>query len=509
MACTTMLVLALVQAAVTYAQPPVVNIGSKRFTESYILGEILQGVANRSTEVRAVHKPGLGNTGIVFAALRNGAIDLYAEYTGTIAHELLKNPELKDLEALNRALDPLGLVVLVQLGFNNTYAMAMREDDAEKRAITKISDLHRHADLRFGLSQEFIHRKDGWPAVVATYVLNQVPRGLDHGLAYEALAAAQVDVIDMYSTDAKQVRYRLRMLVDDRNVFPGYDAVILARKDLQARAPKTWEALKSLSGALGARKMTQLNAEAELGGRSFQAVAQEFLAGQAPTQEERGTSQGRFLAALLAPDLIRLTGQHLLLVGVSLAFAVVVGIPLGVWADRSARARRSILAVVAMVQTIPSLALLAFLIPVMSSIGTGPALVALFLYSLLPIVRNTVSGLQDIPFALRESALAMGLSGWQRLHIIELPLSIRSILAGIKTSAVLNVGTATIAAFIGAGGLGERIASGLALNDNALLLAGAIPAAVLALLVQACFDLAERHALSPGLKIATTGQGPR
>jgi osmoprotectant transport system permease protein len=219
--------------------------------------------------------------------------------------------------------------------------------------------------------------------------------------------------------------------------------------------------------------------------------------------------QDRFLAMLLAPDLARLTGQHLLLVGISLGFAILIGIPLGIWADRAPTVGRVILALVAVVQTIPSLALLAFLIPVMSSIGTGPALVALFLYSLLPIVRNTVSGLQDIPFALRESALAMGLSRGTRLRIIELPLAARSILAGIKTSAVVNVGTATIAAFLGAGGLGERIASGLALNDNALLLAGAIPAACLALLVQAGFDLSERYALSPGLRVASLGQRPR
>jgi len=245
--------------------------------------------------------------------------------------------------------------------------------------------------------------------------------------------------------------------------------------------------------------MTALNAEAELNGRTFAAVADSFL-DPAKASGSAATARPGIIDALFASDLGRLTAQHLFLVLISLAAAIAVGIPLGVWAARHRRARRTILGTVAVVQTIPALALLAFLIPLMSAIGTGPALVALFLYSLLPIVRNTLSGLQDIPEGLRESAVALGFSGRDQLRLIELPLATRAILAGIKTSAVLNVGTATIAAFIGAGGYGERIASGLALNDNALLLAGAIPAAALALAVQAAFDLVERWCLPRGLE---------
>jgi osmoprotectant transport system permease protein len=486
------------------AAQPSVQVGSKRFTESYILGEILAQTATRAGEVRAHHKPGLGNTGIVFSALRAGAIDLYPEYTGTIANELLADPTLTELGALNRALAPMGLVAFAPLGFNNTYALAMREEEAQRRNITRLSDLRGHGELRYGLSQEFMSRKDGWPAVSAAYGLDATPRGLDHGLAYEALAGAQVDVIDLYSTDAKQVRYRLRVLLDDRHVFPAYQAVILARSDLRARAPATWQALEALADRLNEPRMTALNAEAELQGRSFREVAEGFLG--VPSNGSSALARAgphRFLDALFAPALGRLTTEHLYLVLISLAAAVAVGVPLGVCADRSTGLRRVILTAVAIVQTVPALALLAFLIPIMSSIGTGPALVALFLYSLLPIVRNTVSGLQDIPSTLRESALALGFSARARLVLIELPLAARSILAGVKTSAVLNVGTATIAAFIGAGGYGERIASGLALNDNALLLAGAAPAAAMALLVQAAFDLAERYCISPGLRLTS------
>jgi osmoprotectant transport system permease protein len=137
-------------------------------------------------------------------------------------------------------------------------------------------------------------------------------------------------------------------------------------------------------------------------------------------------------------------------------------------------------------------------------IGTLPALIALFLYSLLPIVRNTYSGLQDIPAYLRESAFALGLPAAVRLRRIELPLASRAILAGVKTAAIINVGTATIAAFIGAGGFGERIVTGLALNDHGVLLAGAIPAAALALLIQGLFELLDRWLVPTGLRAAPT-----
>jgi osmoprotectant transport system substrate-binding protein/osmoprotectant transport system permease protein len=157
---------------------------------------------------------------------------------------------------------------------------------------------------------------------------------------------------------------------------------------------------------------------------------------------------------------------------------------------------------VGVLQTVPALALLAFLITLMGTIGTAPAVVALFMYALLPIVRNTASGLTDLPPPLRESAQALGLSPIAQLWRVELPLASRSILAGVKTSAVIAIGTATIAAFIGAGGYGERIVAGLAVNDTAMLLAGALPAAVLALGVQWVFELMEHWVVPAGLRLS-------
>ncbi len=482
-----------------------VNVGSKRFTESYILGEIIAQTARRTGEAPTTHQQGLGNTAIVFAALRNGAIDLYPEYTGTVAFELLGRSQGADLNELNRILGQNGLGVAVPLGFNNTYALAMTEKRAAGLAIRTLSDLAHHASIKLGLSQEFLNRKDGWPALQAAYALEARPRGLDHGLAYEALAAGQVDVIDVYSTDAKITRYGVRILEDDRRFFPGYDAVVLYRLDFPQRFPRSWAAVKTLEGRITAPRMAAMNAQAELDGRPFTEVARDFVerpqnTGSSARVERASRS---FLRVLFGPDLARLTLEHMALVLAALFPAVAVGVPLGICAAYSRRAGRWILAAVGLLQTIPALALLAFLITLMGTIGSGPAIVALFLYALLPIVANTGSGLADIPLPLRESAHALGLPWMARLRRIELPLASRNILAGVKTSAVICVGTATIAAFIGAGGYGERIVAGLAVNDTLMLLAGAVPAAVLALMVQWGFDGLERWLVPAGLRLST------
>jgi osmoprotectant transport system permease protein len=465
------LALLLLFAAAAEAQS--LKVGSKRFTESYILGEIVARAA------KGEHKPGLGNTGIVLAALKAGSIDVYPEYTGTIAKEILKLEGDPSLAEINRALATQGLQAGIPLGFNNGYALAMRDE----RAVSRISELKSQPALRFGLSQEFIARADGWPGLKSAYALPQQPTGLDHGLAYEAIAAGRIDVMDVYTTDAKIERYGLRVLQDDRRYFPRYDAVLLYRADLP---PAALQSLKALEGRIDERAMMRMNAAAELEGRSFASAAGLFFG-------EGAGEKRSFLGTLLGADFLRLTLQHLVLVGVSLAASIALGIPLGIAAARWPRFSRLILGAVGVIQTIPSLALFAFLIAIVGTIGVVPALIALFLYALLPIVRNTHSGLTHAASGPVRAALALGRAPPQVLRLVELPLALPSILAGVKTAAVISVGTATIAAFIGAGGYGERIASGLALNDNVMLLAGAIPAAALALLVEALFELGERR----------------
>ncbi len=487
---TILVVLLLVSLAAraAAADEPALRVGSKRFTESFILGEIVTQTA-RLAGAQAIHEPGLGNTAILVQALEAGSIDVYPEYTGTIAREILGSDANLTLAQINEQLRARGLAASVALGFSDTYAIGLRRAYAERHGIRRISELARVPDLRLGFSHEFLGRRDGWPGLKAAYALPQAsPRGLDHGLAYEALAAGEVDAIDLYSTDAKIARYDIMVLDDDRGYFPRYDAVLLHGIEVPARHPKAWAAIARLAGRIDAPTMIRLNGEAELGHRDFASIAAGFVAGGAP-----GAPPARGLwGALFAPDFGRLLGEHVALVVASLIAAIVVAVPLGIVAARSRAVAQPVLVAVGVIQTIPSLALLAFLIPLTGTIGVWPAVIALFLYALLPIVRNTHAGMTGVPPGLREAARALGLRPWAALRLVELPLAAPTILAGVKTAAVINVGTATIAAFIGAGGFGERIAQGLALNDHVVLLAGAIPAAALALAFHAFFEGLER-----------------
>ena len=463
-----------------------VVVGSKRFTESYLLGEIVRQTLI-AQELSAEHRQGLGNTGILEQALSSGAVDVYPEYTGTIVRELLKRQGNPSLAELNEWLAPRGLKAAVPLGFNNTYALAMTESRAAALGVSSISDLlgPKAQGLRLGLSHEFLERGDGWQALKTAYKLQQASaNGLDHGLAYEAIRAGTVDLIDIYSTDAKVGRYGLRVLHDDLGFFPKYDAVLLMRAALDP-AP-----LASLTGRIDSAAMIAMNAQVELDGQSFAAVAKQFVDGGAALS---GRAPQSLMQRLFAPDFARLAGQHLMLVFGSLAIALAVGVPFGVIAWRWPRSAGWVLGVVAVLQTVPSLALLAFLIALLGSIGFVPALIALFLYALLPIVRNTHAGLQGVPAGLAQAALSLGLTNAQSLREVQLPLALPTLMAGVKTAAVINVGTATMAAFIGAGGFGERIVAGLAVNDSGAMLAGALPAAALALIVQGVFDLVERR----------------
>jgi osmoprotectant transport system permease protein len=321
-------------------------------------------------------------------------------------------------------------------------------------------------------------------------------RGLHHDLAYRALEDGSIAATDLYSTDAEIAYYKLRVLEDDRRCFPEYRAVFLYRADLASRAPAVVDAIRALEGRIDERRMIAMNRAAKLDRVSESQVAAAFLTEQFSVRPANATSSDDSRWRRIA----KYTRQHLTLVGISLAAAIVTGVPLGVLAQRTPRVGgQAILGFLGVIYTIPSLALLVFMIRPLG-IGTRPAIVALYLYSLLPIVRNTHAGLQGIPAPLRESAMALGLPAFARLRLIELPLALGAILAGIKTAAIINVGTATLGALIGAGGYGEPILTGIRLDNFPLIFEGAIPAAVLALLVQAGFEAVERFALPRGLR---------
>lgn len=477
------------------ASGPTLRIGSKRFTESYILAEIVAELA-RKDGLTVSHERGLGGTAVTYRALEDGAIDLYPEYTGTLDETVAKTGTA-EIAKLREALAAHDIVVSDSLGFENTYALATSRAAAARFGLAKVSDLSAHRDLKFGVSHEFAGRSDGWPGLSTRYGLPADPgSALDHALAYEALKRGTIDVTDVYTTDAKIARYDLQVLEDDKDFFPPYEAVLVHRRDAMTRFPALAHLVEGLRGRIDADTMRKLNARVELDGVTPERVASDFVAG---VPVVRGPPASRSLVGGLAASIARHGPRHLELVVGSLLFAALLGVPLGIFAFRQKRFGALVLGTTGVVQTIPSLALFCFMIPLLG-IGPVPALAALSLYGLLPIVRNTHAGLSSIPSELREAAVALGLSPAERLVHVELPLASRTILAGVKTSAVVAVGSATIAAFIGAGGFGEPISTGLALNDVPTILEGALPAAGLALVVQGAFALLERALIPAGLR---------
>ncbi len=483
-----LILMSMVLGQVALAQTVVV--GSKKFTESYVLGEIAKQVLT-DAGLKVEHKKGMGATGIVWTALKDGGITLYPEYTGTVSEEILKQPGI-DRPTMEKELAKDGVGMSPDLGFNDAYGLVMTKSQATKLGIVKISDLKVHPELTAGITPELLKRKDGWGPLTAKYGLKlKDVRGIDHALGYAALFAGQVDIKDCYTTDAEIKKYDLVVLQDDLHFFPLYRAVFLYRLNAPPQAIK---AIASLAGKIDEAHMIAMNA---VGGESADYAKAASLFFAKPNQKSVPSVAEESLVA----QTIRLTEKHLELVGISLLLAILVGIPLGIVASKPGALSSVVLGTAGVIQTIPSLALLSLLVPIaFFGISERTAIAALFLYSLLPIVRNTAVGISTIPAGLKESAEALGLEPSARLRKIYLPMALPTILAGIKTSAVINVGTATLAALIGAGGLGEPIVSGLSINNNQIILQGAIPAAVLAILVQLAFDGIDRLLVPRGLR---------
>ena len=481
------------------------KIGSKKFTESIILGEIVSGLA-RSTETSATHYQELGGTRLVFEAMLSGEIDVYPEYTGTVLKEIFADQPLESDAQLRAALEKKGVSMSQPLGFNNTYAIGMLRSRAAELGIEKVSDLGRHPDLKFGVSNEFLDRGDGWPSLLQHYGLTlENIKGLDHDIAYRQLSSGTIDAIDVYSTDAKIKALDLAVLKDDREFFPAYDAVVLYRTDLIQRFPRIVESLKKIEGKISEDAMSTMNNRVELEGKTENRIASEFL------NDEIGLKLKVKAKDSLLVSIMKRTIEHLDLVRRSLIPAILLGIPIGIFAQRSAFLGQLVLGLIGIFQTIPALALLVLVMPLVTmmggqtlGVGSLSAVIALFLYSLLPIVRNTFAGFDGIENQYTESATALGLSSGYRLLNIDLPLAMRSIIAGIKTAAVMNVGFAALGALIGAGGYGQPILTGIRLANNNLILQGAIPAAALAVIVQLLFEVAERWVVPKGLRLKPT-----
>lgn len=475
------------------------KFGAKAFTESVILANVAKFLC-QATGVEIEPVAELGGTQVLWSALRTGEVDVYPEYTGTIRQEILRDRELVGFEALSEQLRSMGIGMTKPIGFNNTYALGVSRETADRYGLKKLSDLSRYPELSYGFSNEFIDRGDGWPSLKAVYKLHSGEvQGLEHALAYRALDSGEVDVIDVYTTDPNIRKYDLMLLEDDLSHFPEYEAIYLYRIELEKNLPQVVDRLHQLGGRLSNDEMLVLNEEVELNRKTEKAVAANFV------EREFGV-QAEVVKKNLWQRILKSTQEHLFLVLTSLFAAMIVGVPAGIIAAKANLPGQIILGLAEIVQTIPGLALLVFMGVVLvrfnlPSIGALPVILALFLYSLLPIIRNTKAGLEEIPQQIIESATALGLGWWPRLKLIELPLATPLILAGIKTTAVINVGYAALGGLVGAGGYGQPIMTGLRLNSESHMLEGAIPAAILALLVKWTFEWVELWVVPKGLRL--------
>lgn len=515
-----MLVLILTAPAWAQESGKAVVIASKNFPENRILAEIMAQLIERRTDIPVVRRNNLGATRVIYSALRSGKIDLYPEYTGTgwSIHLKIKDKIQDPLRAYTHVAEQFrkrfGIAWLQPFGFSNTYVLGVSEAFAKRHKLSTISDLRTIKDtVRAGFSHEFKNRADGYKGLSQHYQFKiKELKAMEHGLAYAAIEANEIDVIDAMSTDGKLLKYQMRLLKDDKSFFPPYHCAPVVRMDTLKRHPRLRDLLNELAYRIDEQTMSQLNYQVEERHRSYEDVARQFLsdtglikAGQASNLTHSGRRGLLQVFWSRRHKTLKRALDHMLLTVAAMLLAIAVAVPLAIVLTRNSQWSFLVLGSAGVVQTIPSLALLAFLIP-LPGLGLGPrsAIVALFIYALLPILRNTYTGIRDVDPELCEAALGMGLTNMQILSKIELPLATRAIMAGIRTATTISIGIATLAAFIGAGGLGDPIVTGLQLNDTGLILSGAVPAALLALVVDGLLGLVENALAPKGLELLSS-----
>lgn len=508
-----------------------IRIGAKNFTESAILAELMAQTIEAHTELNVELRTGLGGTMICWAALLAGEVDIYAEYTGTGWATILgqtdkvTDPLRTYFEVQRRCRDEHDVRWLEPFGFNNTYALAMREELAQELGITRISDLLRHQHtVRAGFGFEFGSRNDGYPGLAATYGLNLANmRTVEHALAYEAIQSGAIDLMDAYSTDGKLLRFKVRVLEDDRRFFPPYNAAPMVRGATLRRHPEIVGALAKIAFQLTDLDAQALNYIVEADGIDAKDAARAFLEVQqvvAGKLESAKKAREALLAVRKSPPkpgsvattrpgfvelaatkwqlILSLLGQHLWMVLIAVLSATLISVPLGIAITTRRKLRQALIGTAGVLQTIPSVALLVFMIPVLG-MNRDAAIAALVLYAILPILRNTYTGISGVDPELIDAARGMGMRPRELLRRVQLPLALPTIMAGIRTSAVISVGVATLAAFIGAGGLGQLIVEGLYLNYGAMIWLGAIPAAGLAIATDQMLGIVQTKLRSPGI----------
>ena len=505
---------ALVDPSLTFSSSNqnTIVVGSKNFMENRLLAEMFAQLIESRTKVTVERRLGLAGTQVCFEALKTGGIDLYPEYTGTGLVTILGQEASKSSrETLNRVraefLARWNLWWISPLGFENSYALALPRKQAQTLHLRTISDLTKvSSSMKAGLGYEFVQRADGYPGLQQVYGLQfKEIATMQQSLKYQATDSGDVDVLDVYTTDGRLAIYDFVVLEDDLHFFPPYEAAALARGETLERIPELGSTLTLLTNALDAKLMRKLNLRIQEQGEPIEHVARDALTilGLLDQPRVKSTSAetanlGRYIWQYRSSLFLRI-GEHVGLAGVALFFGILIAVPMGLLLERNRALAEPVIRLIGMSQTIPSIALLAFMIPLFG-VGALPAIVALWIYSIFPILRNTYSGLRDAAPTAVEAAKALGMTEWQTLSWVRLPLAAPVIMAGVRTSAVITVGTATLAAFIGAGGLGVPIVSGLQLADTTIILSGALPAAGLALVVDGGLGLVERWVQPKGLE---------
>ena len=495
------------------ANSKTITVGSKQFSESVTLSEMIAILLEENYNFNVVRKHALGGTQVAFEALKNGAIDVYPEYTGTGYVMILKESGLTNADKIHSHLsttfkENYGIIWSAPLGFNNTYAIAVKKDDERFDDIKTMSQLS-ESKLNYNLAApyEFMERKDGYPSMEKAYQFGLPQsriKSMEAGLMYPAIKKGSVDAILCYSTDGKIKGSNLRLLKDNKSFFPPYEVAYIIREKTYNKYPDLRAAVNLLENSITEDEMIELNYLVDGEKQEASTVARNFLI-------EKGLIEGDLTESKMDKGflsytwqkrfyLLKIVKEHLILSFLSLAMAILLSLPLGILMTRVKNLEKFVFPVVNTIQTIPSLALLGFMIPFIG-IGVVPAIIALFLYSLLPLMRNTYIGIKGIDPELIEASKSIGLTPLQILTRVEIPIALPVILAGLRTAAVLVIGMATLAALIGAGGLGDPIFRGVSTVNSYLILLGAIPSALLAIVVDRLIGISEKILVSPGLLI--------
>ena len=487
-------------------------IGSKIFTENILLAEMLSILLEEKYNFKVVKKFNMGGTKLVFDSLKNRQIDIYPEYTGTGYTMLLKksgetNPKKTYRIVKSEFLKRFQMIWSLPLGFENTYILAVREKDIRFQNIHSISQLKGHiGSFRLGMGHEFVERKDGFDNFSNRYQLhfpkNQVIT-MNPALMYSALDNKEVDMIMAYSTDGRIKAFKLKTLKDDKSFFPSYEAAYLTRKDVLKAWPEVQTAFSDLEYNISEKEIISLNNQVDQLDYDLSQTARHFLIKKKLLVEKIQKLQKVHLIDYYMSKkkyFFKILVEHLVLIFVSLFFALCISIPIGIWATRNSKVEKIVFFLVNTLQTVPSIALLGLLIPFLG-IGFMPAVFALFLYSLLPLIRNTFEGIKNVDRNYIEASAGIGLNAWQILIFVQIPLALPIMLAGVRVATVIVVGTATLAAYIGAGGLGDPIFRGIATLDSRLIFLGAIPACLLAVILDMSIAFVEKLIISKGLKM--------